>query len=156
MRLDAESKKWKASGETVRIPARTVCVAAGTSPNTIYERERPGTFALDEWREFFAPHKLERDGDRAWHLAPAAKGERAFFTSYQQAGRFITYYGDNHPVYAGNVVKAMASAKHGYEQIAALFADELATQRAEDQPAREESFARLVETLDENLIARVE
>ena len=26
----------------------------------------------------------------------------------------ISFYGDNHPRYAGNVVKAMASAKHGY------------------------------------------
>src|SRR2546421_45055 len=132
-----------------------VC-SSDLSPNTIYERERPGTFALDEWREFFSPHKVERNGDGRVHLVPAAKGERAFFTSYESGGRFITYYGDNHPVYAGNVVKAMASAKDGYEQVASLFADELATLRDEDQSAREESFARLVETLDENLVARVE
>jgi NADPH-dependent glutamate synthase beta subunit-like oxidoreductase/NAD(P)H-flavin reductase len=159
MREDAETKKWRASGEFVRLPARTVCVAAGTSPNTIYERERPGTFALDEWREFFAPHKLARADDGAWRLVPAAKGERAFFTSYQQDGRYISYYGDNHPVYAGNVVKAMASAKHGYEHVAALFADDIAAvERAEspaDQSVNEAQFARLVETLDEELIARV-
>jgi NADPH-dependent glutamate synthase beta subunit-like oxidoreductase/NAD(P)H-flavin reductase len=176
MRYDVESKKWKASGEMVRIPARTVCVAAGTSPNTIYERERPGTFALDEWREFFAPHRVETtDGARA--LVPAAKGERAFFTSYQSEGRFITYYGDNHPVYAGNVVKAMASAKDGYEHVAALFADEIAAAETGDggqglgvgdgaggaardsetrkAVASEEDFARLVERLDDELIARV-
>jgi NADPH-dependent glutamate synthase beta subunit-like oxidoreductase/NAD(P)H-flavin reductase len=176
MRLDAESKKWKASGELVRVPARTVCVAAGTSPNTIYERERPGTFALDEWKEFFAPHKLEgADGSRK--LVPAAKGERAFFTSYESEGRFISYYGDNHPVYAGNVVKAMASAKDGYEHVAALFADEIAAveagvrgqgsglgeggggaarESARGNPAAsEEDFARLVEKLDDELIARV-
>ena len=40
-------------------------------------------------------------------------------------GRFVTYYGDNHPRYAGNVVKAMASAKDGYPHVVALFADEL-------------------------------
>jgi NADPH-dependent glutamate synthase beta subunit-like oxidoreductase/NAD(P)H-flavin reductase len=163
MRLDAESKKWKASGEMVRIPARTVCVAAGTSPNTIYERERPGTFALDEWREFFAPHKIEQtDGART--LVPAQKGERAFFTSYQRDGKFITYYGDNHPVYAGNVVKAMASAKDGYEHVAALFADEIAAVEnlagsndviSDARLASEEEFARLVERLDEEFVARV-
>ena len=159
MREDPETKKWKASGELVRLPARTVCVAAGTSPNTIYEKERPGTFALDEWREFFAPHKLERGDGGAWRLVPAAKGERGFFTSYESDGRFITYYGDNHPVYAGNVVKAMASAKHGYEQVAALFADEIAAVEGGDaraeQPARETEFARLVAKLDDELIARV-
>ena len=161
MRLDPESRKWKASGELVRVPARTVCVAAGTSPNTIYERERPGTFALDEWGEFFAPHRLEgADGTRK--LTPAAKGERAFFTSYQNGGRFISYYGDNHPVYAGNVVKAMASAKDGYEHVAALFADEIAAVEnltaggVESRGvASGEDFARLVEKLDDELIARV-
>src|SRR5947209_9511643 len=50
----------------------------------------------------------------------------------------------------------MASAKDGYEHVAALFADELTHLRDGDQPAREQSFARLVETLDENLVARVE
>jgi len=157
VRRDPSPGKWHVNcDDTVRIRARTACVAAGTSPNTIYERERPGTFALDDWREFFAPHRAERDGDGKFRLVPAAKDERAFFTSYESEGRFITYYGDNHPVYAGNVVKAMASAKDGYEHVAALFADELSSLRDEDQPAREESFARLVETLDENLIARVE
>ncbi|MBC7931215.1 MAG: FAD-dependent oxidoreductase [Rubrivivax sp.] len=155
MERDVETGKWRATGETVRVPARTVCVAAGTSPNTIYEREKPGTFALDEWRDFFAPHKIERDASGTQRLVPASKGERAFFTSYERGGRFVSYYGDNHPVYAGNVVKAMASAKDGYPHIVALFSEELASQRDADQPAREDGFARLVETLDDELVARV-
>ena len=77
-------------------------------------RERPGTFQLDEKRKFFQPHAIARGGDGAWHLVPAREG---FFTSYSRDGRFVTYYGDNHPRYAGNVVKAMASAKDGYPQI---------------------------------------
>jgi NAD(P)H-flavin reductase/NADPH-dependent glutamate synthase beta subunit-like oxidoreductase len=156
MMRDPATGKWHSTCESIRVPARAVCVAAGTSPNTIYERERPGTFALDDWREFFAPHRAERNGDGRFHLVPAAKGEQGFFTSYEDGGRFITYYGDNHPVYAGNVVKAMASAKDGFPEVVALFAEEIAALRDEDLPAREESFERLVETLDENLIARVE
>ncbi|MDQ3133298.1 MAG: FAD-dependent oxidoreductase, partial [Acidobacteriota bacterium] len=169
---DAETLKWKASGEMARLPARTVCVAAGTSPNTIYERERPGTFKLDERGEFFAPHKLERDDDIGggqFRLVPTAMREQGFFTSYQSEGRFISYYGDNHPVYAGNVVKAMASAKFGYEAVCALFADEIAAVENEvggqgETGARENRlkregetarFARLVERLDDELIARV-
>jgi hypothetical protein len=31
-------------------------VAAGTSPNTIIERENPGAFAYDNWHQFFAPY----------------------------------------------------------------------------------------------------
>jgi NADPH-dependent glutamate synthase beta subunit-like oxidoreductase/NAD(P)H-flavin reductase len=154
---DPATGKWHVNCEdTLRVPARTVCVAAGTSPNTIYERERPGTFALDDWKEFFAPHKVERNGDGMFRLVPAAKGERGFFTSYEGGGRFISYYGDNHPVYAGNVVKAMASAKDGFPEVVALFGEELAALKEDDQPARDEAFGRLVETLDENLVARVE
>jgi len=173
MQRDAETRKWKASGEMVRLPARTVCVAAGTSPNTIYEREQPGTFKLDERGEFFAPHKIERGGDGEFRLVPTAKGEPGFFTSYENVGRFISYYGDNHPVYAGNVVKAMASAKFGYAAVCALFADEIAAVENEveangKEEAREGAFqgyvgeserasrfARLVERLDDELIARV-
>jgi NADPH-dependent glutamate synthase beta subunit-like oxidoreductase/NAD(P)H-flavin reductase len=154
---DPDTGKWHVNcDDTLRVPARTVCVAAGTSPNTIYERERPGTFALDDWKEFFAPHKVEKGGDGAFRLVPASKGERGFFTSYEDGGRFISYYGDNHPVYAGNVVKAMASAKDGFPEVVALFAEELAALEEEGQAAREESFRRLVDTLDENLVARVE
>jgi NADPH-dependent glutamate synthase beta subunit-like oxidoreductase/NAD(P)H-flavin reductase len=168
MRQDTETRKWKASGELVRLPARTVCVAAGTSPNTIYEREQPGTFKLDEWGEFFAPHRIERTAEGAgdevkFRLVPTAKGEQGFFTSYRQAGRFISYYGDNHPVYAGNVVKAMASAKYGYEAVCELFADEIAAvenemggaSEREEGHERGAQFARLVERLDDELIARV-
>ncbi len=50
-----ETGRFDKTGETVRMPARTVCVAAGTSPNVIYEKEFPGTFKLDEWRQYFEP-----------------------------------------------------------------------------------------------------
>ena len=107
----------------VEFPARTVCVAAGTSPNVIYEKEKPGTFKLDEWRQFFQPFRLEKNGDGNFHAVEVEKGETGFFTSYEHDGKFISYYGDNHPKYAGNVVKAMASAKHGYQAVVELFAE---------------------------------
>ena len=49
---------------------------------------------------------------------PAGRGEIGFFTSYEKQGRYVTFFGDNHPQYAGNVVKAMASAKDGHPEIA--------------------------------------
>ena len=153
--LDAQTRKWVGSGELVTFPARTVCVAAGTSPNIIYEREQPGTFKLDEWKEFFAPHKIERSVDGRAHIAPVQKGERGFFTSYEKDGRFISYYGDNHPNYAGNVVKAMASARDGYEHVIALFEDELGQLDPTLQQSRDSEFARLIEYFDDQLIARV-
>jgi NADPH-dependent glutamate synthase beta subunit-like oxidoreductase/NAD(P)H-flavin reductase len=142
--------KLKGSGEIVELPARSVMVAAGTHPNVIYEREHPSTFALDKWGEFFLPHKRV-DGK----LVPAAAGEVGFFTSYEKDGHCVSFYGDNHPEYAGNVVKAMASAKHGYEHVAALFADEVARQGEDEQAERELEWVRLADRLDDQLISRV-
>ncbi len=148
----AETNKFENSGEMTEFPARAVCVAAGTSPNVIYEKENPGTFKLDEWKQFFAPHKLEKNGDGKFHAVEAQKGEIGFFTSYELDGKFISYYGDNHPIYAGNVVKAMASAKYGYERVVELFAGEIEKQNAAEN---DNKFNKLVETLDEQLRAFV-
>ena len=97
---DAETGKFSNAGEYETITARTVCVAAGTSPNVIYEKEKPGTFALDEWRQFFQPFKLERNGDGKFHAIEAAKGETGFFTSYEENGNLFLITRDNHPQYA--------------------------------------------------------
>ena len=136
-------------------PARTVCVAAGTSPNVIYEKEKPGTFKLDEWRQFFLPHSLQLNGDGGFHVVPTEKGETGFFTSYEHDGKFISYYGDNHPQYAGNVVKAMASAKYGYKKVVEIFENELASRGPLPQWERDSIFDKLVATLDEQLRAYV-
>jgi NADPH-dependent glutamate synthase beta subunit-like oxidoreductase/NAD(P)H-flavin reductase len=148
----AETGKFENTGEMREFPARTVCVAAGTSPNVIYEKEKPGTFKMDEWRQFFQPHEVQRNGDGKLH---AVESSRGFFTSYEHDGKFISYYGDNHPQYAGNVVKAMASAKHGYEKVVEIFADELAGRGALPQSERDAIFDKLEATLDEQLRAYV-
>lgn len=151
----AETAKFESTGEMHEFPARTVCVAAGTSPNVIYEKEKPGTFKMDEWRQFFQPFKVERGLDGDLHVVETPKGEAGFFTSYEHEGKFISYYGDNHPTYAGNVVKAMASAKHGYEKVVEVFADELAVRGALQQSERDAIFDKLEATLDEQLRAYV-
>jgi NAD(P)H-flavin reductase/NADPH-dependent glutamate synthase beta subunit-like oxidoreductase len=155
LNYNAENGRFEHTGEMVEFPARTVCVAAGTSPNVIYEKEKPGTFKLDEWRQFFLPHKLEKTEDGSFHVVPTQKGETGFFTSYEQGGKFITYYGDNHPQYAGNVVKAMASAKFGYKKVVEIFADEIAERGTLEQWKRDSIFDKLVATLDEQLRAFV-
>ncbi|MGH7272584.1 MAG: pyridine nucleotide-disulfide oxidoreductase, partial [Polyangiaceae bacterium] len=119
----------RADGETVDLPARTVCVAAGTSPNVIYEKEYPGTFELDDRKQFFRPYsaKVDSSGQVTLERASAApagpEGVDGFFTSYLKDGHTVSFYGDNHPHYAGSVVRAMASAKDGYPHVVALFAD---------------------------------
>ena len=150
----------RADGSTVELPARTVLVAAGTVPNITYEKEHPGSFALDAKRKFFkgfkaVPDRSEGDGfsRRRFRLEPDPNG---FFTSHDTNGKFVSYYGDNHPRYNGNVVKAMASAKDGYRHVVALFEDEIAALNPAGQPSREGAWQSLVSRLDDQLLARVD
>ena len=66
--------------DTVTLPARTLLVAAGTTPNITYEKEAPGSFALDAKKKFFQPHAVTLNGDGRFHAKPDADG---FFTSYR-------------------------------------------------------------------------
>lgn len=147
---DEESGKTKYvnSDRFVTLPARTVIVAAGTSPNISYEKEYPGTFKLDKWNQFFLSYKTERNGNEI-NLAETANGEAGFFTSYLKDNKTISYFGDNHPIYVGNVVRAMASAKEGSLKIYELFKAEL----AENAPA--DSFLKIAGSLAEKLTAKV-
>lgn len=155
-----EDGRWRADGAPVEVPMRSLMVAAGTSPNIIYETEHEGTFALDG--KFFRRFEPHWDGKDTPVLEPADDGTTpkvsapAPFTSYEQDGRYISFFGDNHPVYAGNVVKAMASAKDGYPYIARLFEGELATLNAADQGQRDSELESLIATLDDQLTATVE
>jgi NADPH-dependent glutamate synthase beta subunit-like oxidoreductase/NAD(P)H-flavin reductase len=147
--------RFKAKDRAVELPARSMMVAAGTTPNITYEKEHAGSFQLDSKKKFFAPHRAKRNPDGSFTLEPAADGAGAFFTSYNKDGRFITYYGDNHPLYAGNVVKAMASARDGYPHVTALFADELSALDPDKQEERDLSWRRLAVELEREFVAHV-
>ncbi len=144
-----EDGKYIDLDETVTLPAKTVVVAAGTSPNVIYEREHSGTFELDEWKQFFQTYKLGESGE----LIKTDKSETGFFTSYNKDGKYVTVYGDNHPRYAGNVVKAMASAKDGFKELIKIFPDDI---KEEQDPKNEEKFNALIGRLDSEFLAVVE
>jgi NAD(P)H-flavin reductase len=153
----------------VTLPARGLFVAAGTQPNITSERETPGAFEIDARAKAFKAFRAVRGDDGALRLEAATaaagqgqgqgKADVGFFTSYLKNGKLVSFYGDNHPVYAGSVVKAMASAKDGYPHVAALFAGEIAAQHPDDQPRRDAAWRSLVATLDRELrpvIVRVE
>ncbi len=139
--------------ERLELPARTVLVAAGTVPNVTYEKEHRGTFQLDSRQKFFQGFRAVKGEDGTFALEPDANG---FFTSYQQDGRFVSYYGDNHPRYNGNVVKAMASAKHGYPHVVQLFEDAIAALDPATQAERDARWSQMIGRLDEQLLAYVE
>ena len=138
-------------GAEVTLPARTVCIAAGTSPNTTAEKEAPGHFEVDPEHASFRCYRIENGALVPAQVTDDLSGSPGFFTSYGKNGRRVSFFGDNHPVYAGSVVKAMASAKEGYPQIAQLFAPELASADGSAQPV----WASLIVRLDDELDARV-
>jgi NAD(P)H-flavin reductase/NADPH-dependent glutamate synthase beta subunit-like oxidoreductase len=156
-KLAEQDGKWRKADE-VEVKLRGLFIAAGTAPNTIYQSEHPGTFVMD--RKFYKRHEPDWLKGQATLVVSEDEtqvkvGKPAPFTSYHSEGRYITFYGDNHPVYAGNVVKAMASAKDGYPYIAKLFADEIASLDATQQPQRDAQLRDLQQRLDANLLAHV-
>ncbi len=169
-------------GSSLTLPCRTLLVAAGTAPNTIYAREHAGSVPLDPKGKFFLPHVAvwgdpaagpppspsahggSREGapegarEGGWMLVPKEDGVGAFFTGARAGDVLVSYFGDNHPVYAGSVVKAMASARDGAPRLRALFARELDALEAEGFPRQEErdaSWRAFAARLDDLWIARV-
>ncbi|MCB9915641.1 MAG: FAD-dependent oxidoreductase [Planctomycetes bacterium] len=153
--VNAEGK-WRGTGEIVNLPARTMLVAAGTSPNIMYEKEHRGTFRLDEWEWFF---EINKQGGAGLQALKGGRDEAGpgFFTSYADGKHSISVYGDNHPVYAGNVVKAMASARDGYRDVIATFADRLAAASLEPAAiaARKDAWRQVSGKLAYDLDAKV-
>jgi NADPH-dependent glutamate synthase beta subunit-like oxidoreductase/NAD(P)H-flavin reductase len=93
------------------LPAHTVFVAAGTQPNTVLAREDGQHFRLDG--KYFAA--CDEDGNPVQPQPSTSKpAVPNVLLSKQPDGRFVSYFGDVHPSYFGNVVKAMGSAKQGY------------------------------------------
>jgi NADPH-dependent glutamate synthase beta subunit-like oxidoreductase/NAD(P)H-flavin reductase len=143
----------RADGTEIELPARTVCVAAGTSPNVTYERELPGTFKMDAKGQYFLAHAAVATAPGQITVSET-KPRHGFFTSYLQDGHTVSYFGDNHPHYAGSVVKAMASAKDGYPYVRKLF-PELDALDPKDQPARDQKLQAFTAELDDLLKAEV-
>ena len=73
---------------------------------------------------------------------------QAFFTSYEQEGKLVSFFGDGHQYYAGSVVKAMASAKNGYKKIADLFSEDIKRAESEDHVPQQTEVQSFFEMLD--------
>jgi NADPH-dependent glutamate synthase beta subunit-like oxidoreductase/NAD(P)H-flavin reductase len=141
--LRSEAGEWS-SGAEIEIAARTILVAAGTQPNTVLGREDPAHFKLDG-RYFQA---CDEDGAPVRPEPAISKPKVAQVLLAKQAdGRYISFFGDLHPSYFGNVVKAMGAAKQGYPTVSAVL------QRV--QPAAKSSDAEFLAGINQALRATV-
>ncbi len=102
----------------VIVPARAVLVAAGTRPNTILAREDAAHFGLDG--QYF--QAVDPEGNPVTPERLAKPAEPRVLQQIGGDGRAVSFFGDLHPSYAGNVVKAMASAKQGWPVVSAALA----------------------------------
>jgi NAD(P)H-flavin reductase len=138
-----ESGAWSSTG-TVRLPARSVLVAAGTQPNTVLAREDSSHFALDG--RYFAA--CDEEGRPVQPERASAKpASPQVLLGRTPDGRYVSFFGDQHPSYFGNVVKAMGSATQGFPIVSRLLA-----RRA---PSSAESTPDFLHRIRGLLVARV-
>ena len=116
LQAPGEDGKLTATGQRQLMPARAMLVAAGTVPNTVLQREAPTGLALDGG--YF--RSLDENGEPQAAPRLAKSGEVPMLTQRRPDGRAVSFFGDLHPSFAGNVVKAMASAKRGYPVVSRL------------------------------------
>jgi NADPH-dependent glutamate synthase beta subunit-like oxidoreductase/NAD(P)H-flavin reductase len=108
----------RGDGGEVVLPARAVLIAAGTQPNTVLARE-DDTIELDG--KYFAA--IDADGASVSPERAMAKPAQARVLMHRAGdGRFMSFFGDLHPSFFGNVVKAMGSAKRGYPVVSDILA----------------------------------
>lgn len=110
----------KITNEIITVPARTVIIATGTSPNVTIAKEYPDNFILNG-KYLAAVNEKFEDIDPERSAKPSEINIIAKTPSFQNK---ISYFGDLHPSFAGNVVKAMASAKIGCFEIHKLLSSD--------------------------------
>jgi NADPH-dependent glutamate synthase beta subunit-like oxidoreductase/NAD(P)H-flavin reductase len=151
------TRRGEAGPETVELPARAVLVAAGTQPNTVLARE-DGRIRLDG-RYFEA---VDATGQRVEPERAMSKPKSADVLMHRaDNGRFVSFFGDLHPSFFGNVVKAMGSAKQGYPVVSRVMADapasdvapaDLLARMARELRARVHAVERLTPTIVEVVV----
>ncbi len=109
-------------GDLVELPARTVLVATGAKPNVAYFYEHRGTFELEG--QNYQTNTLVKGKLKPVPVAKHCK-DPAFgaFTSYDKDDKRVSFIGDTHPVFNGNVVKAVASGLRIYPKIVESFGE---------------------------------
>ncbi len=132
------------SGAEIEVTARTILVAAGTQPNTVLAREDPDHFELDG--RYFQACDANGVPVRPEPASAKPKDVQVLLSKYSD-GRFLSFFGDVHPSFFGNVVKAMGSAKQGYPSVSSVL------ERV--RPASQLSDAEFLAQLNHSLRATV-
>jgi NADPH-dependent glutamate synthase beta subunit-like oxidoreductase/NAD(P)H-flavin reductase len=126
------------------IQARTIFMAAGTNPNTVLQREDPEHFHLDG--KYFSA--VDENGNPVKPEPNISKPEVVnVLLNKSENDKFTSFFGDLHPSFVGNVVKAMGAAKQGYPIITKVL-DKAA-------PTSDKSASDFIKQMNKELIATV-
>lgn len=115
--------KMQLTSKEVTLPARSILVATGARPNIAYYFEHR---SMEINNLQYQPYKM-LDGklvktDRVNHCKDPDSGA---FTSYDHNDHRVTFIGDTHPDFNGNVVKAVASGYRIYPKICDSFGNRI-------------------------------
>ncbi|MBM3506409.1 MAG: pyridine nucleotide-disulfide oxidoreductase [Alphaproteobacteria bacterium] len=132
-----DGDKWITSETVEHLPARSILIAAGTQPNTVLAREDKTHVSIDG-RYFRAVDESGRPV-KPEHVRKPTKPH--VLANIRGDGRAVSFFGDLHPSFAGNVVGAMASAKQGFPVVSAML--------AKHAPANTESGAAFLGRLND-------
>lgn len=151
-RIMKNETEWETSTEETRIPARSIFVATGTQPNTAYEFEHRGTFTRQGLQY---QHYEDVNGELTIPRGITNVKEPLFgpFTSYHHDDRRVSLIGDTHPVFHGNVVKAIASGMRTYPKILDVLKNKI-NNRGYDQEYQ--TFAKNIDELFNMTITNIE
>jgi NADPH-dependent glutamate synthase beta subunit-like oxidoreductase/NAD(P)H-flavin reductase len=145
-KVEEGTGKIVATNERVTLPARSILVAAGTTPNTVLAREDK---RVEIDGRFFQAYDEAGNKVKPERVAKPAKVEVLMHLC--DDGRAISFFGDLHPSFAGNVVKAMGGAKLGYPVVSRTLA-----KRKPEAPAPQQLIAQLDDELRPRVHAVVE
>lgn len=121
-RIKNDEGEFEDSNEFVTLPAKSILVATGASPNVAYDFEHQ--HVLKRTRFQYNGYQLQNG-----ELKPIEPGAHVKvdtigpLTSYDKNQQFVSFIGDVHPTFHGNVVRAIASAKRSYPEVMKALAE---------------------------------
>jgi NADPH-dependent glutamate synthase beta subunit-like oxidoreductase/NAD(P)H-flavin reductase len=150
-RLQTAPDYWETTTEDLRLPARSIFVATGTQPNIAYEFEHKGTFNRQGYQYQHYEDKTT-ELTIAHGITHCKEPDFGPFTSYHHDHYRVSLIGDTHPVFHGNVVKAIASGLRSYPKIIEVLKHKLSKGSHSEYAA----FAKHIASLFESRIAHIE
>lgn len=134
-------------GNTIEFPAKAILIAAGTTPNTVISRENKTDTQIKIGEEINLDGKyfqaINQNGEKVIPQIGIPKPDEVNVLMHKFVGdhqnKFMSFFGDLHPSFFGNVVKAMSSAKQGYP----IVSEVLQKVNYQNNVNNEELFAKL-------------